>query len=868
MPAFSLVSWLRQQLDGPAWKHRRRRHFFRPQLTILEDRVAPAAFTVNTLADTNAVDLTKGTDKTGHVSLRSAIQAANHLGGSNTISLPAGTYDLTLGQFSINNDLTLTGTGASNTTIDAQFNSRIFQVLNGFTVAISKVTMEDGGVLGAAGGLAAGGAIFDSGALTLTNDTLFQNLAIGGGGTDGAPGANGADGTMTSFPVDGGPGGNGGRGGDAKGGAIYLDKSPVAALTIVNCSTTDNEAFQGSGGNGGQGGKGGNSGPSFDGAGAGGYGGSGGSGGNAFGGAIFNAGGSLVIQGSLFSGNFAGVSAFLFGNVVGGGSGGAGGLGGSAEKGFGSNGQNAATGGFGGNDSGGALYNSSTGSVTITNSSFSQNSAIGERGGPGGAGGDGGVPTGIAGGGGTGGAAGNASGGAIDNQGTMTIDDSSFFQNQAIGTNGGAGGAGGAGGDNSPGFPGPAGGGGGNGGFGGIDFAGAIESSMGSLTLTHSTVSLNSANPGAGGAYGAGGAGGAGTPKGMYGSPGSPGAAGHSADGGIQSLSANTQLLDTIVAGDTAPVYPEVSGHFASLGHNLIGNALGSSGFTASDQVGTTAHPINPMLSAPGKHGGPTPTMLPQLGSPAIDAGDGTNAPPTDQRGVPRIVEGDSNLDNDGSMIDIGAVEFQPTDVSITAKGSPGSVSTGGTITYTITVSTGTGDNAVNKLALKDSVPAQTTFESFVAPAGWIVTEPAVGQTGMVTASFLSMGLKASATFTLVVKVGQTAAGTIPNTANITTTSPQPTSAGKTAMVTTTVTHGASVGMLVEPLFLTAPAASSSNDSARATVPAALADQEAASVTVHSETSLPWAHRNPAAFGRKLHLMRDFWSELDEGGLQ
>jgi hypothetical protein len=56
MRAFSLVSWVKQQLDGPAWKHRRSRHFFQPQLTVLEDRVAPAAFTVNTFSDTNATD--------------------------------------------------------------------------------------------------------------------------------------------------------------------------------------------------------------------------------------------------------------------------------------------------------------------------------------------------------------------------------------------------------------------------------------------------------------------------------------------------------------------------------------------------------------------------------------------------------------------------------------------------------------------------------------------------------------------------------------------------------------------------------------------------------------------------------------------
>jgi hypothetical protein len=135
--------------------------------------------------------------------------------------------------------------GQSNTTINAHGTSRIFQILSGFTVAINKVTMEGGGVQGAAGSVAAGGAIFDSGALTLTNDTLFQNFVIGGEGVAGASGANGANGTSTSPPTGGGAGGNGGRGGDAKGGAIYLDNSPGAALSIVNCSITGNEAIQG-----------------------------------------------------------------------------------------------------------------------------------------------------------------------------------------------------------------------------------------------------------------------------------------------------------------------------------------------------------------------------------------------------------------------------------------------------------------------------------------------------------------------------------------------------------------------------------------------------------------------------------------------
>ena len=65
-------------------KQRHSRNLFRPQLTILEDRVAPAAFTVNLVDDILIPAV-------GRVTLRSAITQANRLGGTNTISLPAGT---------------------------------------------------------------------------------------------------------------------------------------------------------------------------------------------------------------------------------------------------------------------------------------------------------------------------------------------------------------------------------------------------------------------------------------------------------------------------------------------------------------------------------------------------------------------------------------------------------------------------------------------------------------------------------------------------------------------------------------------------------------------------------------------------------
>jgi hypothetical protein len=88
------------------------------------------------------------------------------------------------------------------------------------------------------------------------------------------------------------------------------------------------------------------------------------------------------------------------------------------------------------------------------------------------------------------------------------------------------------------------------------------------------------------------------------------------------------------------------------LGHNLIGNGSGSSGFDPTDLVGTASNPIDPLLGPLADNGGPTLTMALLPGSPAIDAGDNTDAPMWDQRGpgFRRIVNG---------TIDIGAYEVQ-----------------------------------------------------------------------------------------------------------------------------------------------------------------------------------------------------------------
>jgi hypothetical protein len=65
---------------------------------------------------------------------------------------------------------------------------------------------------------------------------------------------------------------------------------------------------------------------------------------------------------------------------------------------------------------------------------------------------------------------------------------------------------------------------------------------------------------------------------------------------------------------------------------------------------------VDPLLSALGNYGGQTQVHMPQLGSPAIDAVVGNDAPIFDQRDLPRP---------QGLGYDIGAVERQPSDADL-----------------------------------------------------------------------------------------------------------------------------------------------------------------------------------------------------------
>jgi predicted outer membrane repeat protein len=115
------------------------------------------------------------------------------------------------------------------------------------------------------------------------------------------------------------------------------------------------------------------------------------------------------------------------------------------------------------------------------------------------------------------------------------------------------------------------------------------------------------------------------------------------------------KIRNTLLAGNSSQSGgPDVDGPLTSLGHNLIGNGSGGSGYATTDLVGTASNPIVPLLGPLQDNGGPTETMALLPGSPAIRAGALTDSE-WDQRGpgFARTVNG---------RTDIGAYEVQEGD--------------------------------------------------------------------------------------------------------------------------------------------------------------------------------------------------------------
>jgi hypothetical protein len=280
-------------------------------------------------------------------------------------------------------------------------------------------------------------------------------------------------------------------------------------------------------------------------------------------------------------------------------------------------------GGPGGTGAGGAIYNAGT--AVIERSLFATNLAVG---GTGGHGGNGyfmivGIYSNQT--GGRGGEGGIGQGGALFNLGVANAVNCTFVGNATSGGSGGEGGRAGAFTWNPhgapQGFP------GGDGGPGGVGLS-TINQGGGSVFLRNCTLAFNVAVAGPGGAPGSG----------SFGNPnGQPGSGGQAGTGGIGSPAS---LVNTLMASNSTG--NGWSG-LLDLGHNLSSDD--SCAFTNTGSLNN----IDPNLGLLADNGGPTLTIALLPGSPAIDAGDTSSAPFTDQRGLPRPA---------GLAADIGAFEF------------------------------------------------------------------------------------------------------------------------------------------------------------------------------------------------------------------
>ncbi len=147
---------------------------------------------------------------------------------------------------------------------------------------------------------------------------------------------------------------------------------------------------------------------------------------------------------------------------------------------------------------------------------------------------------------------------------------------------------------------------------------------------------------------------------------------------------------------------------------------------------------------------------------------------------------GEINLAND-TATDVASV-VSTADLSITNMATPNPVAAGSNITYTQIV-TNSGPSAADNATLVEAVPANTTFVSIAAPAGWSCVTPGGGGTGNVVCTNLGMAGSTAATFSLIVKVnGATANGTvIADTATVSSSVIDPNLSNNTAATATVV---------------------------------------------------------------------------------
>ncbi|MCB1096453.1 MAG: Ig-like domain repeat protein, partial [Verrucomicrobiae bacterium] len=217
---------------------------------------------------------------------------------------------------------------------------------------------------------------------------------------------------------------------------------------------------------------------------------------------------------------------------------------------------------------------------------------------------------------------------------------------------------------------------------------------------------------------------------------------GTSAGGGIFNDGGSVTLHNSIVAGNASSNSPDISSSaLSSNGANFVGDATGTI-LAAGDKTfaSTSTTIVNLLDTNLADNGGSTLTHNLILGSPAIDAANDADvptptapvgvepAPPSDQTGRTRFVDGDGNS---STTADIGALEFVPvieplfdTQIGVAKNATV----LGRSITFDFYVEN-LGKLALNNLSLSDDLDAVFGAGNYAVVSGPTLESSAIAVT-------------------------------------------------------------------------------------------------------------------------------------------
>ncbi len=180
--------------------------------------------------------VTTTTDSTTGTSLRACVIWANLNPGTDTLTLPAGTYTLSIagtgedaaatGDLDITEAIVINGNAVSATIIDANAIDRVFHIL-GVGMTASNLTVRNGNVTSNGGGI----ALDATASATLTASTLSGNTASGGDG--GGIQTAGGTVTLTNVTMNGNTADEGG-GLSCRGPCTLTNVTVTANTGVVN----------------------------------------------------------------------------------------------------------------------------------------------------------------------------------------------------------------------------------------------------------------------------------------------------------------------------------------------------------------------------------------------------------------------------------------------------------------------------------------------------------------------------------------------------------------------------------------------------------------------------------------------------------